>query len=199
MTDLQFVAAIVTGLAWPAAVVVAAALLRKELGDAFKRMRSVQFPGGKVEFAILDTVQKTVAAVAKDTGSSAEDAVIRYEATEFSMAAALASTAPWQAVLDAWALLEYQLNVASDRLAPGGPHGWPQVASTLAALETWPALFPAVLELRRLRDYTALSGQVPSSADAARYVTVARELAGTLRSSNMPVPEAAGIPGVTDD
>jgi hypothetical protein len=96
---------------------------------------------------------------------------------------ALASAAPGQAVIDAWGLLEYQLNVVSDRLAPDQPHGWPQVARNLEAWDRWPILYPAVLELRRLRDYTVRSNRPPSSADAARYVSVAQDLAAALRSA----------------
>jgi hypothetical protein len=101
---------------------------------------------------------------------------------------ALISTSPGQAVIRAWALLEYQLNVTSDRLALGQPHGWPQVALGLEALDTWPLLYPAVQELQRLRDYTVRSSQPPSSADAARYVSVAESLATTLLTASISEP-----------
>jgi hypothetical protein len=179
---LQFVATIVNSVAWPAAVVIAVGLLRRELIDAFRRMQMLEFPGGKVTFAALADYQKVVAVAAKDAGSGAE-AVVRQEAAGFSVVEALASAAPGQAVIDAWGLLEYQLNVVSDRLAPDQPHGWPQVARNLEAWDRWPILYPAVLELRRLRDYTVRSNRPPSSADAARYVSVAQDLAAALRSA----------------
>jgi hypothetical protein len=182
VTGLQFVAAIVNSLAWPTAVVVAVSLLRRELIGTFDRMQTLEFPGGKATFATLVSVEKAVAAAgASDDGTSA-----RQEVTEFSLVEALTSAAPGQAVIDAWGLLEYQLNVASDRVAPDQPHGWPQVAHNLETWDKWPLLRPAVMELRRLRDYTVWSNRPPSTADATRYVSVAHDLATTLRTSFMP-------------
>ncbi len=124
-----------------------------------------------------------IAAVAKDARSPGDEAIVRHGVTEFSVVQALALAAPGQAIIDAWGLLEYQLNVVSDRIAPDQPHGWPQVARNLEAWEKWPMLYPAVLELRRLRDYTVRSNRAPSSEDAVRYVSVAQDLAATLRTS----------------
>lgn len=183
MTGLQFVAAIVNSLAWPTAVVVAVGLLRRELADTFRRIQSLEFPGGKATFATLQEYEKMIAAVAKDARSPGDEAIVRHGVTEFSVVQALALAAPGQAIIDAWGLLEYQLNVVSDRIAPDQPHGWPQVARNLEAWEKWPMLYPAVLELRRLRDYTVRSNRAPSSEDAVRYVSVAQDLAATLRTS----------------
>jgi hypothetical protein len=80
-------------------------------------------------------------------------------------------------------VLEYQLNIASDRLDPGQPHGWPQVARNLESWDKWAMLNPVVQELRRLRDYTVQSGRAPSKKDAARYVSVAQDVATTLRTA----------------
>jgi hypothetical protein len=183
VTGLQFTAAIVNSLAWPAAVVVAAVLLRKELRDAFGRMESLKFPGGEARFATLAPYEKVLAAAAKDAASTADAAVVRREETEFGLLEELAATAPGQAIIDAWGLLEYQLNTASDQIAPNQPHGWPQVALNLERLDKWPLLSPAIGELRRLRDYTVESSWPPSSADAVRYVSLAQDLATTLRTS----------------
>lgn len=102
---------------------------------------------------------------------------------EFGPLEGLAETAPGQAVIDAWGLLEYQLNMASDRIAPNQPHGWPRVALNLERLDNWPLLSPAIGELRRLRDYTVESSWPPSTADAVRYISLAQVLATTLRTS----------------
>lgn len=189
MTGLQFAAAIVNSLAWPAGVVVAVGLLRRELVGAFQRIQSLEFPGGRATFATLFDFEKVAAVAAKSAGSADDTGVVRQEATEFSVVEALASAAPGQAIIDAWGLLEYQLNVASDRVAPDQPHGWPQVAHNLEAWDKWPLLYPAVLELRRLRDYTVRSNRPPSSADAVRYVSVAQDLATTLRAAFMSQPD----------
>ncbi len=185
MTGLQFAASIVNSLAWPTAVVVSVVLLRQQLVGAFQRIQSLEFPGGKATFATLLDYEKVVAVAAKDAEASDGGAVVRHEVTEFSVPAALAPAVPGQAVIDAWGLLEYQLNVASDRVAPGQPHGWPQVARNLETWDKWPMLYPAVVELKRLRDYTVWSNRPPSSADASRYVSVAQDLATTLRVSFM--------------
>ena len=173
----------VNSLAWPAAVLVAVVLLRGELTGVIHRMQSVEFPGGKATFTTLADYEKMIAAVAKDVGSPQDKAIVRHEVTEFSVVEAMVSAAPGQAVIDAWGLLEYQLNVVSDRIAPDGPHGWPQVARTLETWDKWPILYPAVAELRWLRDYTVRSNRAPSSADAARYVSVAMDVATTMRTA----------------
>jgi hypothetical protein len=183
VSGLQFIAAIVNSLAWPAAVVAAAVLLRKELRDAFRRMQSLKLPWGEATFATLAPYEQALAVAAKNADSPEDTAVIRRDATAFGVLEELAATAPAQAVINAWGLLEYQLNVASDRIAPNQPHGWPQVALNLERLDNWPLLSPAIGELRRLRDYTVESSWPPSTADAVRYVSLAQDLATTLRTS----------------
>ncbi len=190
MTGLQFAAALVDSLAWPAAVVAVAILLRRELVELLHRLQSLKFPGGEVMFA-LQNAEKVVADAARDAEAQGDGAAGRQEIIEFSPVVAMSSTAPRQAVIDAWGLLEYQLNVASDRVAPDKPHGWPQVAVNLEAWDKWPMLYPAVLELRHLRDYTVESPRPPSSADAARYVSVAQDLATVVRAWSIPGPGRA--------
>jgi hypothetical protein len=183
VSGLQFIAAIVNSLAWPTAVVGAAVLLRKELRDAFGRMQSLKLPWGEATFATLAPYEQALAVAAKNADVSADAAVVRREETAFGVLEELASTAPAQAIINAWGLLEYQLNMASDRIAPNQPHGWPQVALNLARLDNWALLSPAIGELRRLRDYTVESSWPPSTADAVRYVSLAQDLATTLRTS----------------
>jgi hypothetical protein len=185
VSGLQFVASIMNSLAWPAAVVVAVGLLRRELADAFQRMQSFEFAGTKATFATLAGYEKMVEAAAKDAGAGQDSTIARSEETEFSVLQALAAAAPRQAVIDAWGLLEYQLNVASDRLAPDRQHGWPQVARNLESWPMWERLLPAVEELRRLRDYTVQSSRQPSIADATRYVAVVQDLVTTIRTSDL--------------
>jgi hypothetical protein len=186
VTDLQFAAALVNSLAWPAAAVFAVVLLREELRGVFRRMRRVRFPGGEVSFATLAPYEKVLATTAKEAGSRDDTAVARREETAFGVLEKVATTSPGQAIIDAWTLLEHQLNMASDRVAPNQPHGWPQVALNLERLDNWPLLSPAIGELRRLRDYTVESSWPPSSADAVRYVSLAQDLATTLRTSVLP-------------
>ena len=187
MSDLQFAAAIVNALVWPAVVVVTVVLLRRELADAFHRMQSFEFGGmkAKLTFATLAGYEKMVEAAAKDAGVTPDAATAKSEETEFSVLEALAAAAPKQAVVDAWGLLEYQLNIASDRLAPYGQHGWPQVARNLESWPMWERLLPAVQELWRLRDYTVQSGRQPAPADSARYVAVVQDLVTTIRASDL--------------
>lgn len=185
MTVLQFTAAIVNSLAWPAAVTVAAVLLRKELRDAFRRMLHLRFPGGEATFAPLAPIQAALAATAGEADEPEDPAEVKRQATEFGTLEELAVWAPPQAIVYAWGLLEYQLNAASDRIAPNQPHDWPQVAVNLKQLDKWPLLFPAIAELRRLRDYTVESGYLPSTADAIRYVSLAQDLVTTLRTATV--------------
>jgi hypothetical protein len=190
VTWLQFFAAIVNSLAWPVAVVALAVLLRRELIGMFQRMQSLEIAGGKATFATLPGYEQMIAVAAQDVGGPDGGAILAQDMTEFSVVAALAAVAPGQAVIDAWGLLEYQLNVASDRVAPDQPHGWPQVDRNLEVWDKWPLLRAAVLELRRLRDYTVQAKRPPSPADAARYVSVAQDLTTTIRAAFMSAPNA---------
>jgi hypothetical protein len=135
---------------------------------------------GRTTFATLVDAERVLAVAAGGEMSPQERSAVRYELTEFTVLMALA---PRQAIIDAWGLLEYQLNVCSDLVAPDLPHGWPQVASNLETWDKWPTICPAVLELRRFRDYVIRSNQAPSTADAERFVSVAQELVTTLRTS----------------
>jgi hypothetical protein len=162
VSGLQFVAWIVSTLAWPIAAVVMAALPREALVNAIERMRSPEFPGGRVSFDKLPVYEKMAEAASKEAEPPTLDdaAIIRHEAAEFSVVEALASVAPRQAVIDAWGL-----------------HS------------------PAVVELRRLRDYTVQSGRPPSTADAARYVSVAQDGATTLQTAFPPSERGGGDEG----
>jgi len=196
VTGLGFVASILHSLAWPTAVVLMAVLLRRELSGAFRRIESLEFPGGKATFARLGTYEPVIAIAAKAEGPPANQAVVQEQQTEFGALEAMAMEAPAQAIIGAWALLEYQLNVASDRLAPEQQHGWPQVAHNLEKWNKWPLFFPAVVELRRLRDYTVSASRSPSASDAALYVSVARSVATALQAPSISQP--SGVPASTE-
>ena len=189
MTDQELAAAIVNSLAWPVAAIVLVGLLRQELLGIFRRIQTLELSSGRatVRFATLPGYEMMIAAAAKATTSNLPDGetAFRQEAAEFRVVKAQVAETPREAVINAWGLLEYQLNVASDRLAPGQPHGWPQVAHSLEAMDNWPLLYPAVQELRRLRDYTVGSSRPPSSADAARYVSVAQDVAAAVRTASI--------------
>jgi hypothetical protein len=192
VTGFSLAASIVSSVSWPAAVVVAVVLLRRELAGALRRLQSVEFPGGKATFAALADYGKVIAAVVENdenSSTSKDEGAARRKEAQFSVLEALADASPRQAIIDAWGLLEYQLNVASDRLAPDQPHGWPQVTHNLEGWAKWPIVSPAILELRRLRDYTVHSSQSPSSSDAARYVSVVQDLVTTLRTASVPAPD----------
>ncbi|HTU05163.1 MAG TPA: hypothetical protein VMG13_06375, partial [Trebonia sp.] len=117
MTGLQFVASIVNSLAWPTAAVVAVGLLRPTLTDVFHRTPTHEFAGEKESFATLADYETMFVGATRDPASPDAEAVVRHEVAEFSVVKALIPTAPGQAVIRAWGLLEYQLNVASDRIA----------------------------------------------------------------------------------
>lgn len=183
VTGFEFAASTLNSLAWPVAVIFLVVLLRPQLARALDRMKMVEFPFGKASFDTLDEYKKVIAVATKSAESAADQAIVSGEKTEFSPVEELTSTAPGQAIITAWGLLEYQLNTASDLVDPDKPHGWPQVARTMEVWDKWPVLYPAVLELRRLRDYTVRAPGEPSSDDAARYVSVAKELATTVRAA----------------
>lgn len=189
VTDRELVAAVVNSLAWPVVVLVAVVLLRREIAITFQRIQSVEFAGGKATFAALGGYEKVIAAT-KDDGPPPAEGIVRQTETEFGVLEALAEVAPRQAIIDAWGRLEYQLNIASDQVGPDQPHGWPQVAHNLETWNKWPILYPVVVELRRLRDYTVQSSRAPSTSDAARYVSVVQDLVTTLRTSFAPLSDS---------
>jgi hypothetical protein len=181
---LEFISALAGSIAWPVAVVSCVVILRKHLAGLLRRLETVEVAGSKATFGTLTSVEQTIAAVATgpQTGDGpAERASLRDEGAEWDVLVARAAVAPKEAVIDAWSTLEYQLNVMSDRLDPALPHGWPQVCRNFESWSQWSQLQPALIELRRLRDATASAPTAPSSADAARYVAVARELVSTLK------------------
>jgi hypothetical protein len=182
VSGLQFLAAIVNSLAWPAVVVVAAVLWRRELAAILGRVESLELLGGKAKFSTLPGIQKMIAATARDVGVPYDETAIGPAQPEFTALDALVPAAPQRAIVDAWTLLEYQLNAAADRLAPDPQHGWPQVARSLENWDRWQLLSPAVMELRRLRDATVQPGKPPTSEDAARYVSVVQDVVATLRT-----------------
>jgi hypothetical protein len=189
VTDQEFWAAIINSIAWPAAAIVIAGLLRGEILGVIRRMQTFEFRGARLTFATLPGYRQMLATGGPDAESPDAREIVQREATEFSGVKARAVDAPRQAVIEAWGLLEYQLNVAADRFAPDQPNGWPQVATTLRAVwDRWPLLYPAVQELRRLRDYTVQSSRPPSSKDADRYVSLAQDLATAVRTASMSQP-----------
>jgi hypothetical protein len=188
VSGLQFTSATLSSFAWPIAVVVVVVLLRHELADAFHRIQTLEIAGTRATFATLAGYGKMVEVAARDAGTAPGAAIASTEETEFSVLQTLAAAAPRQAVIDAWGLLEYQLNVASDRISPDGQHGWPQVSRTLASWPMWDRLSPAVEELRRLRDYTVRSSRPLSSGDAASYVAVVQDLVTAIRNSDLGEP-----------
>jgi hypothetical protein len=186
---LQFTAALFNSLAWPAVVAIVAVLLRPELARLLGRVASVEVPGAKMTFdslADFRKMEKISEAAVKNVRPEDERAIARSEETDFSPLKKMAASAPRDAILEAWNRLEYQLDVAADRLAPAQPHGWPQVAQTLQDWGEWATLRPVVEELSRLRDYTARTAAPPLNSDAARYVAVVEDLVTTLRASFKP-------------
>lgn len=141
-------------------------------------------------FATLMTYEELVETLTRKKGSPKGAATPRQSEVDFSVLMELARIAPRPAIIESWGLLEYQLNVVADRLSPKQGHGWPEVAHSLEALDEWPLLYPAVLELRRLRDYTVHTVRSPSSSDAARYVSTVQDLVIILLRVVVSLPQS---------
>jgi hypothetical protein len=191
VSGLQFIVATLNAVAWPAVVVIAVILLRpelrRELPWMFRRVKSVEVAGAKMTFdslADFQRIEEISEAAVKNVAPEDERAIARSEETEFGLLENMAVSAPRDAILRAWNLLEYQLDTASDRIAPDQPHGWPGVARTLEAWDEWAVLNPVVRELFRLRDYTARTPEPPLASDATRYVAVVQDLVTTVRAAS---------------
>jgi hypothetical protein len=66
VTDQQFVAAIVNSIAWPAAAIVIAGLLRQEVLGVIRRMQTFEFRGAWLTFATLPGYEQTIATATND-------------------------------------------------------------------------------------------------------------------------------------
>jgi len=195
---LQFTAAVLSSLAWPVVVAIVAVLLRRELAGVIGRVTSLKVGNAEMTFDSLANfrkIEKISEDAVKNVRPEDERAIAKDEETDFAPLEKMASSDPRKAILTAWRLLEYQLDVASDRIAPEHPHGWPQVRHTLEVWDQWEVLYPVIIELHRLRDYTARTAEPPLADDAARYVAVVQDLVITLRAASFessPDERAAG-------
>jgi hypothetical protein len=158
------------------------------LPGVFRRVKTVEVASAKMTFeglADFRKIEEISEAAVNNVAPEDGRAIARSEEAAFGMLEKIAVSAPREAILGAWNLLEYQLDTAADRIAPEQPRGWPRVARSLEAWDEWAVLNPVVTELFRLRDYTVRTPEPPLASDAARYLALVQDLVTTVRAASL--------------
>lgn len=180
MDGFEFVSDLVGAVAWPAAVVACAGIFRRKLGDLIPRLRT--FEGGpsgiKATFEELTPLSEVVSFVGATSREDRPRSALSVNAT-WSPVVDRAVSSPREAVIDAWSMLDQQLNRLAARVDPGA-RDWMEASTALSELDQGVAILAAARELKKLRDVTVHSSDVPAPLDAVRYVTVSGDLARSI-------------------
>ena len=179
MTWLEFIASLVSSLAWPAIIVFAVSLFKKPLSALIGRIRSIERgEDGNVKFSFEE--------ILAEIPISKDDIVI----DENSNIKRLAAVSPKAAVLEAWIEIE---KAAKEKMASlpieGKDRQW--LKRDPISFFTYKNIFPPSVEsdLQRLRflrnQIVHANDQAISEDDALRYVEVAeaikKEISGLVR------------------
>ena len=188
MSQLEFVAAVITATAWPVTVIVLAVLFRHPLGRVIATVS--RFKMKDVELEFKRELQAIAAAV--------PDAPLPDDATPQAEAAipavpqevkAVSEVSPRAAIPLAWAELESELRQAVFRTAKGAVdvplHGFHKRIYALRAKGMLDAdTAESIDRLRELRNRVVhgdLSVSALSESDAWRYAELAQRVAARLR------------------
>lgn len=108
MDGLQFVSSIIGSLAWPAAVVWLAFLLRAPLAKLIPRVRGVKYGGLHVDIATqIEEVKEQVDASGEAPAQPSSEPTLSFQS--------LAQADPRAAILSAWIPVEIELNEIADK------------------------------------------------------------------------------------
>ncbi len=174
MNVLAFIAALVTALAWPSAVLIGIALLRKPLMQLIPTIKRFQYRELAIDFERrLEDAAATVAEVLKDLPP--ESARRALEGAEPSALQALIDASPPGLIMRAWQEVEAAAVAAVQRLripvlrfgsTPESP------VHAIRALEHSDRLSPAaramLFQLRRLRDEAAHYPELDITKESAQ-------------------------------
>lgn len=183
MSGLQFLASIVSSLAWPATVIIAVVILRKPLRELLPLLQKLKYKD--LEFEFGKRLQEVTAEVAQLPGYSSPS---KASLTE-SPAAKLALLSPRSAIIEAWRDVESTTLAAAHGLGePFFQQNRPLLVSAMNALERagkLDAYFVDVLDgLRELRNEAAHAPDFAVTVqEALDYVEACEWMTGYIRSA----------------
>jgi hypothetical protein len=182
MSTLEFIAACLDALAWPAVALAALIVFRKPLAELLLSVTNLRV--GRLDVAFRDELRSAEAAA-----HDIPPAATRSRPARFEQARRQATEDPARAVLSAWRELETIINNHADRAhikAAPGARVMPLVLSALLQAEgalTEPQL-DLIMRLKQLRDRVVHDTTTRiAAADAIEYVTLAEQLGSTLEST----------------
>jgi HEPN domain-containing protein len=117
---LDFIAAVVSAIAWPVAIVVVVLLLRRQIRNLIPLLRRIRY--GEFEAEFSEEVEETAAEIqqhaeempVKELPALPEDVEERLR-TNIELLRASAQENPGIAVLEAWLLVEFEVHAAAIR------------------------------------------------------------------------------------
>lgn len=163
MDNYQFVASLVSSLAWPVAVVLVAIVFHSPISEMINRLEHVKSPLFEGWAKVAAEAHEAVMA----TGVTVQE---RRDAPDYSLTATysdLARISPPGAVMTAWVEVEKALN---DKIAAVGatPKKNLYMPNWHAALKAGLVTEGTAVALQRLRDLRNLAAHKSESVDAAR-------------------------------
>jgi hypothetical protein len=191
---LEFIAALIGSVAWPLAIVLVVFILRVPLRERVRDISAIRGPGGTgVEFdrSIAETNEEVAEMVEEEPTNELpflpEDVEERLRNTK-QMLYEQAQSAPYDAVINAWLLVELETHNAAIRNNLDRSRRVTRTLSTLAARERIPEwVVDTVGELRRLRS-EASRGREPVSPEAANnYIDTAALVMDRLARASLPI------------
>jgi hypothetical protein len=187
MDWLQFISSLVSSLAWPAAVVILAIALRRQLGTLLPRLQSVKYKDIQVEFE--KTLEKAEAEASTALPPKTAPA-LPAELTDEERFARIVEVNPSAAVLAAWSDVEVALKSIAEQAGiqpPGRRFFYPlSIVKRLDQMGRIDHQTSALIDdLRALRNLAAHpeAGRAVSAEDAWRVKQLAAQAVTMLRAA----------------
>lgn len=182
MDWLQFIASIISSLAWPAVVLTAIILLRQPLAELIPLLHRLKYKDFEVEFdrEVRKLREEAVAALPPLPIS------VPSRRPEETALLELASVAPREAIIEAWLLVELSARRALEtrgiKIEPDQPLTGPQLTWTLMDTGLIDKARRAIFDRLRMLRTQAVHAQkfAISEASALDYVELALEFARRL-------------------
>lgn len=186
MTALEFIADLVSSLAWPASLVLIALIFREPLRNLIPLLRRLKYRELEIDF---DRRLEDLGEVAEELEPAPEAAALPP-----STVAELAKVSPRSAVIESWRAVEHAaVDLAHERGVDLADHYSRNPFRVIRALEKSQTISPstssAIHELRSLRNDAAHAPEFSLGPDSAlAYDAMARRVISSLRSSSTGPP-----------
>jgi hypothetical protein len=175
---LEFIAAVISSISWPLAIVVVVLLLRHQIRNLIPLLRRIRYGEFEAEFseevveAAEEIEQRVEATPVEELPAMPDDVKEELRFRTEGLRTTLQIN-PDHAVIEGWRLLESEAHRAAIRNDVDRDRGMPgvtRILRTLADRERVPEwVVGAASELRRLQAEAVIQGAIPRSA-AVRYV-----------------------------